>query len=114
MEIHSKRAAEIQAEMDATGHDSYQARNVAARATRDPKRHTPVGELMPRWTAEIEAAGWSIDRVNEAIDREAAERRRPTPEVSAHEVRSIVEGALHRSPTRHNMPGFWQGCGPGP
>ena len=95
MEIHSKRAAEIQAEMDATGHSSYRARNVAARATRDPKRHTSVGELMPRWTAEIEAAGWSIDRVNGAIDREAAQRRRPTPQVSAHEVRSIVEGALH-------------------
>src|SRR3712207_2824714 len=30
MEVHSKRAAEIEAEMERTGHDSYQARNVAA------------------------------------------------------------------------------------
>jgi conjugative relaxase-like TrwC/TraI family protein len=48
MEVHSKRAAEIEAEVARRGHDSYQARNVAARATRDPKRHTRVGELLPR------------------------------------------------------------------
>jgi hypothetical protein len=44
----TKRAAEIQAEMDATGDESYQARNIAARTTRDPKRHTPVELLMRR------------------------------------------------------------------
>ncbi|MGI8775792.1 MAG: MobF family relaxase, partial [Acidimicrobiales bacterium] len=34
MEAHSKRAAEIEAEMERTGYDSYRARNIAARATR--------------------------------------------------------------------------------
>ncbi len=36
MEVHSKRAAEISSEIERTGHDSYRARNVAARTTRDP------------------------------------------------------------------------------
>ncbi len=71
MEAHSKRAAEIDAEMARTGHDSYRARSIAARTTRDPKRHTSVGELMPRWTAEIEHVGWSIEAIADAIEREA-------------------------------------------
>ena len=48
MDIHSKRAAEIEDEMQRTGNESYQARNVAARATRAPQRHQPVGDLLPR------------------------------------------------------------------
>jgi conjugative relaxase-like TrwC/TraI family protein len=94
METHSKRAAEIQAEIDATGYDSYQARNVAARTTRDPKRHTPVGELMPRWHGEIEAAGWSVERILGAVEHEAANRRLPGPHVSSYEARHVAEEAL--------------------
>jgi len=75
MEAHSKRAAEIQAEVERTGHDSYQARNVAARTTRDPKRHESVGELMPRWVSEIGDAGWSIERIAADVDRASAERK---------------------------------------
>jgi len=94
METHSKRAAEIQADMDRTGRHSYRARNIAARATRDPKRHTPVGELIPRWEAEIEAAGWSVERMNQSVDRAAAERRRQCPELSASELRQIAHDVL--------------------
>jgi len=94
MVVHSKRAAEIQAEMDATGHESYQARNIAARATRDPKRHTPVGELLPRWKAEIEAVGWSVERVAAAVGHEAAAYRRPNPHLSNYELRAIAQEAL--------------------
>jgi conjugative relaxase-like TrwC/TraI family protein len=94
METHSKRAAEIQAEIDATGYDSYQARNVAARTTRDPKRHSPLGELMPPWHAEIEAAGWSVERILEAVEHEAANRRFPGPHVSAYEARQVAQEAL--------------------
>lgn len=94
MDAHSKRAAEIQAEMERTGYDSYRARNVAARTTRDPKRHTAVGELMPRWEAEIEAAGHSVAGLSRAVEAEARAWRRPSPELSAWELRTIAEEAL--------------------
>jgi conjugative relaxase-like TrwC/TraI family protein len=93
-EAHSKRAAEIQAELDRTGYHSYRARNVAARATRDRKRHTPVDELMPRWQAEIEAAGWTVEGMNRAIEHEAARYRRPAPELTNVELRSLAHDAL--------------------
>jgi len=94
MDAHSKRAAEIDAEMDRTGYDSYRARGIAARNTRDPKRHTPVGELMPRWVAEIEAAGWSVERMTAAVEREAVEYRPPSPKLHAFELRDIATQAL--------------------
>ena len=86
--------AEIAAEMERTGHDSYRARNVAARATRDPKRHAPVGELLPRWVAEIAEVGWSVERIAAEVDRAAAERRLSSPELSSHELRATAEAAL--------------------
>jgi len=94
MDAHSKRAAEIDAEMDRTGYDSYRARGIAARNTRDPKRHTPVGELMPRWVAEIEAVGWSVEAMTAAVGREAVEYRPPSPKLHAFELRDIATQAL--------------------
>jgi len=94
MDAHSKRAAEIDAEMARTGHDSYRARGIAARTTRDPKRHASIGELMPRWVAEIEHVGWSIEAIAAAIEREALEYQRPRPELTNYELRSIATGAL--------------------
>jgi conjugative relaxase-like TrwC/TraI family protein len=94
MEAHSKRAAEIQAEVDRTGHESYRARSVAARTTRDPKRHTVVGELLPRWRADIEATGWSVERIAAEIDLQGAAHPLPAPTLNAAEVRAVVEEAL--------------------
>ncbi len=94
MEVHSKRAAEIAEEMERTGHDSYRARNVAARTTRAPKRHSPVGELMPRWVAEIGEVGWSVERIAASIEHEAALYRRPRPELANAELRDIATAAL--------------------
>ncbi|MBW3575791.1 MAG: relaxase domain-containing protein, partial [Actinobacteria bacterium] len=94
MEAHSKRAAEIQAELERTGHSSYRARNVAARTTRAIKRQTPVGELLPRWHAEVEATGWSIEGMAAEVDREAARHPRPAPTLSAAEIRRVVGDAL--------------------
>jgi len=94
MEAHSKRAAEIDAEMARTGHDSYRARGIAARTTRDPKRHASIGELMPGWVAEIERVGWSIEAIAAAIEREALEYQRPRPELTNYELRSIATEAL--------------------
>jgi conjugative relaxase-like TrwC/TraI family protein len=94
METHSKRAAEIQAELERTGNSSYRARGVAARTTRAIKRHTPVGELLPRWHAEVEATGWSIERIAAEVDLEAACHPRPAPTLSAAEIRTVVDEAL--------------------
>ena len=41
--MHSKRAAEIDDAVAERGYSSYRARNIAARDTRDVKRHTPIG-----------------------------------------------------------------------
>jgi len=94
MEAHSKRAAEIEAEMERTGYHSYRTRGVAARTTRDPKRHTPVGELMPRWVAEIEDVGWSVERIAAAVEHEAAEYRRLEPQLTSLELRGAATDAL--------------------
>jgi conjugative relaxase-like TrwC/TraI family protein len=58
LELHSKRAAEIEAECQLRGNMSYRAREVAARTTRSAKEHEGEGELVARWRAELEAAGW--------------------------------------------------------
>jgi conjugative relaxase-like TrwC/TraI family protein len=69
MAVHSKRAAEIDKAVAAAGYGSYRTRSVAARTTRAVKRHTPVGELMPGWPAELEAVGWPLERRSAAADR---------------------------------------------
>jgi len=94
MEAHSKRAAEIEAEMNRTGYNSYRARGIAARTTRDPKRHTPVGELMPRWVAEIGDIGWSVEGIAAAVEYEAAEYRRLEPQLTNLELRAAATEAL--------------------
>jgi hypothetical protein len=48
MAVHSKRAAEITAETQRRGFDSYRARGIVARDIRAPKRHEPVADLMSR------------------------------------------------------------------
>jgi hypothetical protein len=65
MEVHSKRAAEIDAECQRHGDNSYGARRVAARATRHAKEHGVEGELMGR-------------RVDPGVDRGRRLNRRPT------------------------------------
>ena len=94
MATHSKRAAEIDAAIQASGHDAFAARNLAARATRAAKRHTSVGGLLPRWVAEIEAAGWSVEALAAAVEREAAARRPPSPELTPSELRELAHQAL--------------------
>src|SRR3954470_20605757 len=89
LEVHSKRAAEINAAVGERGYDTYQARNVAARTTRSVKRHTPVGELLPVWQAELEAVGWPVELLAASVDL-AAERRVVTERLTKGEVGRIV------------------------
>ena len=71
MEVHSKRAAEIEAECRRRGDTSYQARGVAARTTRKAKRHEAEGQLVERWRAELASIGWPVERLAAAIDAAA-------------------------------------------
>ena len=94
MEKHSKRAAEIDAEMDRTGHSSYRARQIAARETRGPKRHEPVGDLLPGWVREIEAAGWGVDELTRSIDAASAKRMLAPRQLGSWEVAHEAARAL--------------------
>ena len=58
MEVHSKRAAEIEAECRRRGDTSYRARGVAARTTRKAKRHEPEGR-----TGRALASGTGLGRL---------------------------------------------------
>ncbi len=62
IEVHSKRAAEIDAECARRGESSYQARGVAARNTRTAKDGRVEADLVGRWRAELAGIGWPTDR----------------------------------------------------
>jgi hypothetical protein len=63
----SKRSQAIEAEIRRTGWAGYRARSVAARSTRSTKRRNSPRKLMPRWQAEVEAAGWAADRIRAEV-----------------------------------------------
>jgi conjugative relaxase-like TrwC/TraI family protein len=66
-ELFSKRSDDIAKFLEERGQSSYRARNIAARATREVKRHTGVDELMPQWRAELDTIGWPIERLEAAL-----------------------------------------------
>ena len=68
MELHSKRAAQIEGECQRRGETTYQARSVAARTTRKAKGYDTEGELVSRWRAELAEAGWPVERLAASVD----------------------------------------------
>jgi hypothetical protein len=93
LEIHSKRATEISEAVEARGKSSYQARNIAARDTRAVKRHTPVGELMPRWHDELAEVGWSVPELVASVER-AGREAVLEPGLSEREITRLMGEAL--------------------
>jgi conjugative relaxase-like TrwC/TraI family protein len=67
-DIFSKRRDEIDDYIEARGEHGYRARRVAAKKTRAAKRFTGVDELLPRWIAELEVHGWTVDDLVAALD----------------------------------------------
>src|SRR5205814_7169920 len=53
------------------------------------KRHTPVGELLPVWQAEVEGVGWPVRELAVAVDR-AAENRAVPERLADSQVERIV------------------------
>jgi conjugative relaxase-like TrwC/TraI family protein len=111
-EVFSKRSDEIAEHLAETGHSSYRARGVAARASRAVKRHTGVDELLPHWQAEAAAAGWPVDRLaGELAMAQAPDRALPFP-LSTSEIEALaaevldIDGRLlanHKVFTRTNL-----------
>jgi conjugative relaxase-like TrwC/TraI family protein len=93
LEIHSKRAAEISDAVEARGKSSYRARNIAARDTRAVKRHTPVGELMPRWHDELAEVGWTVPGLVASVERGGREAA-VAPPLSDREITRLMADAL--------------------
>ena len=93
LDVHSKRAAEIDAAVAERGYSSYRARNIAARDTREVKRHTPIGELMPRWHQELAEVGWSVPDLVAAVDLASHQAELPGV-LSERDVVHCVRAAL--------------------
>jgi conjugative relaxase-like TrwC/TraI family protein len=93
MAVHSKRAAEIDAECQRRGDHSSQARAVAARTTRTAKEHGVEGELVARWRGELASIGWPVERLTAAIDR-AARELGPPPKLTLRSVRRTLGEVL--------------------
>ena len=67
-EIFSKRSDQIAGYLEEKGYTGPRARSVAAHETRPVKRGTGVDELLPRWIGELEAHGWSLERLAASLD----------------------------------------------
>src|SRR5271155_1765324 len=63
LEVHSKRAAQIDAECARRGQTSYRAGAVAARNTRRAKDEGVEADLVARWQAELAGIGWPVERL---------------------------------------------------
>src|SRR5205814_546134 len=91
--LHSKRSEEIHAYLARRGFTGWRARQVAARKTREVKRHTPVTELLPVWRAELEATGWSREQLVRAVTA-AGEGRVITGDLTPDELQAVITHVL--------------------
>jgi conjugative relaxase-like TrwC/TraI family protein len=90
----SKRSDEIGEYLSDQGYVGYRAANIAARKTRDIKRHTGVDQLMGRWHQELAEIGWPIDRLNQALDAARAAGTGVAPPLTAQQVDQITAGLM--------------------
>jgi hypothetical protein len=89
-DLMSKRSDEIGEYLSEQGYVGYRAANIAARATREVKRHTGVDELMPRWQAELAEIGWPVERLIEALDAARAASTGVAPPLTGREIEEIT------------------------
>lgn len=88
-EVHASRQAEIDA---AVGKDaSYRSRAIAARATRTPKGHHLVEDLVPRWRDDLAGAGYPPEELSRSIELAGLNYEPPVP--SLDEVAEELLGA---------------------
>jgi conjugative relaxase-like TrwC/TraI family protein len=94
MAVHSKRAAEIEAEMDRLGYTSYRAKGIVARNNRERKRHEPVGPLMARWQGELESVGWPVAELARSVEAAKPRGRRLPPALAPEDQQRLVAEVL--------------------
>ncbi|MEY2589393.1 MAG: hypothetical protein QOJ67_1377, partial [Acidimicrobiaceae bacterium] len=93
-EVFSKRADEISEYLADSGHHGPRARAVAARQTRAVKRHSGVDELLPGWHAELDALGWSVERLNTQLERARTKCRGLAVPLSDTEIDALAVSVL--------------------
>jgi conjugative relaxase-like TrwC/TraI family protein len=93
LEVHSKRAAEIDAECARRGESSYQARGVAAHNTRRAKHEGVEADLVARWQGELADIGWPVERLAASVEA-AAQRSRPVRPLTLPQAREILSEML--------------------
>jgi conjugative relaxase-like TrwC/TraI family protein len=93
--LHSKRSEEIHTYLADRGYRSWRARQVAARKTREVKRHTPVTELVPVWQAELATVGWSPEALVTAVTEAGHRLSLPGPLRSREREAIVALAAEH-------------------
>jgi conjugative relaxase-like TrwC/TraI family protein len=95
LELFSKRSAEIDAEMESVGFDSYRARGIATRNSRAAKGD-PVGrvDLWHAWRDELTAAGINPRDLRSRVAEIARRRNVPARTLPASERVEIARGLL--------------------
>jgi conjugative relaxase-like TrwC/TraI family protein len=87
--IFSKRSDAIDEYLAKKGYTGPRARRIAAHETRPVKRGTGVDELMPRWIGELQAHGWTLDRLLGSLDAARQQCRgfaRPLSDQEIHDL----------------------------
>lgn len=105
-ELFSKRSDEIADHLVEAGYSSYRARSVAARHTRKAKRHTGTDQLLPGWQAELEAAGWPLERLVLHLARHQSLDQALTPFLTNVEIDGLAAEVLDTDGTlmtRHKV-----------
>jgi conjugative relaxase-like TrwC/TraI family protein len=95
LELFSKRSAEIDAEMEAVGFDSYRARGIATRNSRAPKDDPADGvDLWQAWRDELTDAGINPRDLRSRVEAIARRRSQPPRTLTSADRSKIVEGLL--------------------
>lgn len=100
-DLFSKRSDDIARYLEERGQSSYRARNIAARATREVKRHTGVDELLPQWAAELESIGWSVEDLEAALDHARHHAPGLLPALTDAEIDALTAELMDPESTFH-------------
>jgi conjugative relaxase-like TrwC/TraI family protein len=93
-EVFSKRSDQIADYLVEMGYTSYRARNVAARRNRPVKRGTGTDQLMPRWIAELDTHGWTLERLAASLEQARLQCRGPARPLTDTEIDSMAAHLL--------------------
>jgi conjugative relaxase-like TrwC/TraI family protein len=91
LHIFSKRTADIDDAVAERGVAGPRARAIAARTTREHKRHTSVPDLIPGWLHELEINGAPLDNIATAVEQAATDRAVDPPALRHSEAADMAQ-----------------------